>query len=477
MPLPVPTPSTGTSALADETIQANINTPIQFTGQLATNAGNNPQAAVTPTGGTVITTSNGGTLKVIDPNKLTFEYTPGPNFRGEDSATVYLVQNGGKTTSATIRIQVDNSLVTLKPAIAVRGTGCITCHASIGSNIVTDFGFGDPYFFGGPTLAPTDHTSIYSDESTDPSWKYLSQLGPQVIVPVAPTTSLAKVKAPSLAAYLRGVLAGSSIPSVRNSTVTEVSSVYIGAPTADRIRQVGFLNPPETFKYAPDYNQPKLDPNLSSFSQGGTTVYQNNGSSPMVCSGDIIIDGILVLNRPIISSQTGCRIYVTQSVFLYGPITFSGGNPSNENLQIVSARSINLGLGTNTCSAPNIGANSLTYRLQVEDRRKFYFTRGEPQKTVQQKLDDIVADANVVGMNSLVDAACEPQFGRSVSFDRLILNAPIVFSRYQGGFTGSVIAEVALMSLNTFVFQFDEIFSSQPVLPLLRQEDYLMIKQ
>ena len=65
---------------------------------------------------------------------------------------------------------------------------------------------------------------------------------------------------------------------------------------------------------------------------------------------------------------------------------------------------------------------------------------------------------------------------REVHFERLLLNAPRIDSRYQGQFTGVVIAEVALMSLSKFSFTFDPVFSRVPVLPLLLPSDYLLVK-
>src|SRR4051812_42532588 len=43
------------------------------------------------------------------------------------------------------------ALVTLKPALAVRGINCMLCHGTVKSNILTDFGYDsasmDPRFF------------------------------------------------------------------------------------------------------------------------------------------------------------------------------------------------------------------------------------------------------------------------------------------------------------------------------------------
>src|SRR5947209_20387058 len=36
----------------------------------------------------------------------------------------------------------------IKPAMAIRATGCIMCHGQVQANIVTDFGIGSTYAFG-----------------------------------------------------------------------------------------------------------------------------------------------------------------------------------------------------------------------------------------------------------------------------------------------------------------------------------------
>lgn len=475
-----PNPQSPTPAkLSDLLLQTEMNSPIEFTPHISIPAGKGfleRTIAVDAKGGVSALTPN-GRLEVLDQAHMRLRYTPNTNFRGEDFGFIFLIEDEGRyLSSAIVRIQVDSALVSLKPALAVRGTGCIMCHATISSNVITDFGYGDSYFFGGPTLAPVDHTSIYSDESTDPAWKYAKRLGAEVIVPQASTAHLSKVGAPSLAAYLQGALASATSANVKSTRITEVDSVYIGAPSASRILSAARFTPGlEAVKYIPDFNQPAFTPALIHKAEvAGQNHYTNDPSQNFICSGDLIVDGVVFLNNLVVESDTGCRIYATGSVFVRGPVSYVNGNAARRNLQIVSARSINLGLGRNTCAAPQIGTDSLLNRLQTEDRRKFFATRGEPEKTTQQKLDDIVADYQKIG-GGLLDAACDTT-GRSVGFERLILNAPIIFSRYTGGFKGSMISEIALMSLDQFVFEFDPIFSKETVLPLLSPNDYLVVK-
>jgi hypothetical protein len=73
----------------------------------------------------------------------------------------------------------------------------------------------------------------------------------------------------------------------------------------------------------------------------------------------------------------------------------------------------------------------------------------------------------------LEDAACHDE---NISFSRLLLNAPQVHSRYKGAFKGLVIAEVALFRLSKSNFEFDPVFKEVPVLPRLKDSDYLQVQ-
>jgi len=46
--------------------------------------------------------------------------------------------------------------------MAVRAANCVQCHAQISSNFVTDFGYGDSYFFAHDKTNPTSGDWIYS---------------------------------------------------------------------------------------------------------------------------------------------------------------------------------------------------------------------------------------------------------------------------------------------------------------------------
>jgi hypothetical protein len=76
---------------------------------------------------------------------------------------------------------------------------------------------------------------------------------------------------------------------------------------------------------------------------------------------------------------------------------------------------------------------------------------------------------------TMKDASCIPN-GREIAYERLLLNAPHVQSRYTGKFKGSIIAEYILMSLSRFSFEYDPVFSSTAVFPMLDSKTYLEVK-
>jgi hypothetical protein len=374
-------------------------------------------------------------------------------------------------------------IYSLQPALASRATGCIMCHANIASNVITDFGFGGDgkgkdYFFGGDAatlpkgLSNTQGLAVYGDYDFSTkgavNWGSADLTGSSVIVPYAPTTNV-NVAQPTLALYLKNILSQNPNPTAQAVAVKEVKSVYIGAPNADRLRSVSGVSA-GGIKFKPsDANSPAF----SGLALDASGNFYTNGTDPVVCEGDLAIDGVVWLNNVKIKTDKGCRLYVTKSVFVTGTISYTSSD-AGRNLQISSARAISLGLGK-SCSV-NGSTDSLEARLDVNSsdgsgRYQDFFTRDNANPGVM--LAAVRADADAIGV--LKDATCGPN-GRSVGFERLLLNAPLVESRYQGLFDGAIIAELTLTSLQSLSFTFDQVFATASVLPLLTPSDYLDIQ-
>jgi hypothetical protein len=61
----------------------------------------------------------------------------------------------------------------------------------------------------------------------------------------------------------------------------------------------------------------------------------------------------------------------------------------------------------------------------------------------------------------------QPNLRKSIDYEKLLVNAPMVHSRYSGLFKGVIIAEVGLFAISHFSYQYDEVFSNKAILPLV----------
>jgi len=135
----------------------------------------NPSLHLSATGNRDSIDTEGGTIKKIAEGK--FLYTPKFGFRGLDTIKIYVKDSAGDVNTKDLSILIGNPFRDVQPAMAVRAMGCITCHAQIDSPVITDFGHGDPYFFGKSALAVggtlfDDHKTfamIYGDHDSA-SW-------------------------------------------------------------------------------------------------------------------------------------------------------------------------------------------------------------------------------------------------------------------------------------------------------------------
>lgn len=490
-----------------------------------------------------LTIANVGQLEVIDAATWKVKFTPVFGYRGETVVWVYGRHLNGTVKQAQLTLQVGNTMNLLRPALAVRGTGCVTCHAEVHANVITDFGFGGDgqsrdYYFGAG--APADFAwndgTIYGDQMaffTHPengvtdggAWftlnlkKASATQGRKVYVPIAalPAGPASKTGATTLKGYVQHRLDHSLYADSKAGTVVEKGTVYIGAPTAARLRAAfswGGSDSTKKWKYFPDANGAALS-GLNTSSTGPTNGKYFTNTGTLVCEGDVLLDGTVYLNNVSVQTKTGCRIYATGSVFMYGPVNYvtGSGDYSKRNLQITSSRAIMMGLGavwknsthceygkddsgywgmydqraywTQGMSSSQAAAfndaisDSAKYRLTYFWGFKAAFQRHDTRTGGLIEKDIYNEMATTIGTQ--YDAACRPE-GRDVAYERLLLNAPLVESRYAGTFKGSIVAEMALMSLGLsanqgrFRFEFDDVFKDAAVLPMLKDQDFLNVQ-
>jgi hypothetical protein len=389
--------------------------------------------------------------------------------------------------SPSRQMGVNPAIARFEPALAVRTSACITCHAKIYPGFITDFGYGDGYFFGkswgGSRLGPFDG-SIYGDfyggEPNKTGW-FTAEMGKIVVVPKAPFdfdlgaagTKLSSayrkpLQARTLAEYLSALEAQKKNP----ATIVEKERVFIGAPNAATLESRFGIKPGSgtEFKYIKD---DKTSPEIQ-----GITLLSGKGffsnTAEVACDGDLFIRGTLFLNRAAIATKSGCRVYATGPIFVQDAITYKnlGGSTDKTNLQLVSAEAILLGLGDKSCDAA-AKDSPLSRRLVSGYAISSFFTRDAVRRSISPK--DFGQGIYEKGkmIEDLEDAGCRDD---TLGFSRLLLNAPQIHNRYKGRFKGLVIAEVVLFRLGKSTIEFDPVFKEVPILPMLNDSDYLEVK-
>ncbi|MFS4458824.1 Ig-like domain-containing protein [Bdellovibrio sp. HCB2-146] len=470
---------TNLSSFTDTTIvETKMNTPITF------NVEHSKPIVVESIKVEVEGTSINGNFEVLDEKNIQFKYTPNFGFRGRDSVRVTVKDKYQNSAILYVIANVGNSLSDFEPALAVRGMGCIQCHANIKSNIVTDFGYGNDYYFGvKPANTWWRSGGVYGDH--DNKFGTMSIPADKTVhVPKAslPAFVAAATSKQTIAQYVSDLFSKSEYANTREVAVAEQSSIYIGAPTAAQMASALRLADTERSRY---YKNSLDSVELSGVVDQGT-FFEMSGQ--VECDGDLVVRGPLYIDNLNLKTTVGCRVYVIGSVFAYGPITYAAGSDSS-NLQITSTKSVNFGLGSaknndgKYCSTTDVyskdnssyGSNSLTNRYSTFWTVPGNFVR--QSASPKEFGDSIIAEAKLIEAKkgSLKDAACGAE-GRNVSFEHVLVNAPVVQSRYVGDFKGTVIAEFSIMTLGAFKFEFDPIFKTVPVWPFLDSRTYLHVE-
>lgn len=486
--------------LANQTFNLGMNTSNNALSLIGKDENDpNPKVVLDLTGKvTQLATQQGGLVKQVSPGNFT--YTPPVNFRGIDKINVMIVNEAGLSSQGSAIVSLGNPFMNLEPALAVRGPACLNCHANVTSRFITDLGYGDSYFFGTPSnpfASQGGAGAAYGDHAK--SWA-TSTFGSDIIVPkgniglnlvqlAADAKALNGVDvsgventATTIAAYISAIEGKKAKP----AKVIENASVYIAAPTADLLNTRTGGTQGAAYKFYKD--NADVSPNLSGLIDRGAYLEANN--TGLTCDGDLIISKPLYLNNLVLNTSNGCRIYSTQAIFVQGAITYNKTNTdaaNNTNLQLVSTQWVNLGVGDSHCENPTTNPgwysqNATAMGYKPDEFRLLTYqapTRAYPLSVDAQTFDKTLL-TELRSIPSFKDASCEASVAgappRQVHFERLLINAPRVDSRYTGQFTGVVVSEFTMMSLSKFSFTYDTVFNRVPVLPLMKAEDFLVVK-
>jgi|GEM_PF-1900505 len=529
--------------LIDQIVQTDPGVPKEFNAQYTGDKKDYQLSFQNNAVVTTLTIPDVGSVAIINQPTFLLRFTPLPAFTGSRDIALHAIEGTSRlidSSRVTLAAGVVTSIPIVQPALAVRASACVMCHADVRSNIITDFGYGGDgkgrdYYMGKniPNMMgyAWNNGAIYGDDKAFNvlgNWAQLKlESGKKVLLPKnAPVTGQPATMsgATNLKDYLKQRFSLSPYASTVNATIAEYSSIYIGAPSAERLRTVFGVAASSTdfsvpFPYAKSTTG---GANLNGLSISGAAAYN---SGVVTCEGDVLINGPLRLSNLRLNSKTGCRIYATGSIFVYGPIVYENiadAAYANSNLQLVSSRAILMGLGELWSGAAPVDGvatscetgvtkpstvseffylKNSTMALRNEFKRKYSPNAAELKHYDDQNWssmysrmtfwmngthafrndsrdgwdigDDILTEYSKIGAQK--DAACEPA-KRNVSYSRLLLNAPQVHSRYWGDFSGVIVSEFILPALGQFHFQFDPVFLKAPVLPKLQDTDYLKVQ-
>lgn len=380
----------------------------------------------------------------------------------------------------------------IKPAISVRAASCLMCHAKINSSVITDFGLGDSFFMGGKNA--TNYLNFYFDYWD--SWQS-AEINGSVIVPrvqvqradSAPLMNLVDphqmrdqmslaelISLPNVdlngATVLPEMVTG-VVPESGTPRVIEKDHIYIGAPTDADIQSIA----PALFQSGSTERWQQVSRTSSSPSpspitglevyNGVSSVYvKNSPNVPFVCDGDLVVKGVLLLkDLNIQTGDSGCRLYVTGSVFFQGGVHYLNDN-GKANLQITSSAAIMMGFNAATAkrrlSLTDDNVND--YKTVV---LPYFYLRGPGSNFDKQSR--IYRD--VLQVPDMKDAdAVAKEIVDGYQFEHILLNAPQIHSRYIRPFKGVIVGEMVIFRLGKFDFSFDPIFASVEALPALPVE-------
>ncbi len=367
----------------------------------------------------------------------------------------------------------EETLKTIQPALAVRGMACLMCHANIQANIITDFGLGSSDFLGG-SAGLSEGASWFNNYVG--AWEGAKNITGSVYVPNAlitqqaqaalganyqnkPLMTIAELMNTPYEIQNKYWVSGTEgysemalkiTPDAGKDRVIAKSKIVIRAPSEKEIQNLA----PSLWTASSTSGATRVNSTAAleivKVGSGTATYSTNDSQTTLQCEkSDIVIRGTLLLRNLKVNASGGCRLYVSGAVFIEGAITYVGSG-ADQNLQITSASAIVMG----------IGKDQLYNRL-VADHRGLQL-QGRDYSTLANQ---VVQEAGIIG--DLKDALNSDGTRTSIDFHSLLVNAPIIHSRYLGVMDGTIIAEAALFSLGAFHFTFDPVFTRVNVLPLL----------
>lgn len=337
---------------------------------------------------------------------------------------------------------------------AVRNMSCAFCHAKIESNVISDFAMkagqaNAAYALAQMTFMAQDKRTAAAGQSI--SGKFIIPAGNTYTTAVAagePTCDAKDLSVASLA-YKEVSLFKALDQCVKSHfTWGNQNETFVTRKTVE----INPVSSPDTI--AGIVEAGKLTTNgfalVGSSTMTGITGTKTNGfksSASISCEGAVIFDAPLLLENTTISTQKGCRIYSTGSIFVFGALNVQGPLES-AHLQLMSPTFVGF----------DISLTHIKNRLLHDANSRQTFSIGSTT-AVSNK---ITSDGTKLGVSGAGSGAS--------AYSKVAVSAPVVYSKNSGQFSGVIIAEQFLGRIGSLSFRFDPIFKKGTAAPALFPE-------
>ena len=357
---------------------------------------------------------------------------------------------------------------THEAVFAVRNLACALCHATVDSSVISDFAATTTDVGSAQALANMFFVVKHGDSQT----KKPEIRGKFIVPDVQTSTYASSVTAGKSNCDYSGLKKGANVSYEKTSLVDALRTcvepfMTWGSATEKFVKKTTVaINPvssPDEIKAIASAEAATLA--SAGFATIGTSTVEGitgskltgfKSSAAVKCEGAVVFDGPVLLKDTTISTQKGCRIYSTGSIFVFGQLNVKGPDDS-AHIQLMSPVFIGF----------DISLYDIMGRLAHTLNAKQVFSRGSGA-TVAKLIGD---DARLIGAaEKKWGPEVLPLGGGSSSYKRVAAAAPVVYSKSSGQFSGLIIAEQFLGKIGSLSFAFDPVFKPRESAPALFPE-------
>ena len=341
---------------------------------------------------------------------------------------------------------------------AVRNMSCAFCHAKIESNIISDFASKTT-----PASAAQSLDQLYELVQDKRNNNIKPQISGKFIIPDVTTRTSPEAISGGVSTCVGGGLRKTAIsyPQISLSAALDkcLKSFFVWGNPAETFvtRKTVDINPvssPDSIKAIAANESAKLSSDgfavigtstLSGLTGSKAAGFKSKGA--ISCEGAVVFDAPVMLENSTISTQKGCRIYSTGSIFVFGSLVVSGPAES-AHLQLMSPVFVGF----------DILPGDAVARINHDANNHQAFSIGSSAQVGTK----ITADGKTLSITA--------KGSGSNSYSKVAASAPVIYSRSSGQFSGVIIAEQFIGKIGSLSFKFDPIFKKSDTTPVLFPE-------